>query len=224
MRPAALRHGARLAATPVASMEPRTPMSPSSNPSSIQPLVQVAELLARAKEAEPDVPEAMALATVDAEGRPAVRIVLLRGLDESGIVFYTNFHSAKATELDANPDAAVCLHFKSLRQQIRIQGSVERVDDATADAYFASRPRGSQLGAWASRQSAPLSSRKELLDRYAALEQQYAGRNVPRPPFWGGYRLRPTRIEIWRHEDSRLHHRELFERDGEHWRMTLLNP
>ena len=199
-------------------------MSPSSNPSSIQPLVQVAELLARAKEAEPDVPEAMALATVDAEGRPAVRIVLLRGLDESGIVFYTNFHSAKATELDANPDAAVCLHFKSLRQQIRIHGSVERVDDATADAYFASRPRGSQLGAWASRQSAPLSSRKELLDRYAALEQQYAGRNVPRPPFWGGYRLRPTRIEIWRHEDSRLHHRELFERDGEHWRMTLLNP
>jgi len=187
-------------------------------------IARIAETLERAKQSEPDVPEAMALATADARGNPSVRMVLLRGLDERGLVFYTNFESTKAHELGANPRAAVCLHFKSLREQIRVQGSVERVDDAQSDAYFASRPRANQLGAWASPQSERMPSRAQLVERYAEFERQYADGEIPRPPFWGGYRVVPSQIEFWRHEESRLHHRELFERDGEDWHMTLLNP
>jgi len=180
-----------------------------------------AEALERAQLPEPN---AMTLATVDASGAPSARIVLLKALDERGFVFYTNFGSRKGRELAAEPRAALLFHWQQLLSQVRVEGVVERVDDATADAYFASRPRESQVGAWASEQSAPL-DRDETLDaRVREVETRFAGRDVPRPPFWGGFRVVPARIEFWHGRAHRLHERRVFERDGADWRMHRLFP
>jgi len=188
------------------------------------PIALLNETLERARQSEPDVPEAMALATVDASGSPSVRIVLVRGVDHRGLRFFTNFGSRKAAELAVNDRAAVCFHWKTLREQVRVEGRVAQLDGADADSYFAARPRASQIGAWASRQSAPLESREALEHRVAELEAKYAGRDVPRPEFWGGYRLEPERIEFWHHKDSRLHHREVYARDGDGWTSEYLYP
>lgn len=169
-------------------------------------------------------PVAMALATADAGGRPSVRTVLLKALDERGAVFYTNLMSRKARELAANPRAALCLYWDPLRIQVLIEGRAEPVSDAEADAYWATRPRTSQLGAWASEQSQPLSSRAVLVARFAGFSAQYAGRPIPRPPHWSGLRVVPDRIEIWRARPFRLHERILYQRRGRRWVKSLLYP
>jgi pyridoxamine 5'-phosphate oxidase len=169
-------------------------------------------------------PTAMSLATAALDGQPSVRMVLLKGVDQRGFVFYTNFESRKGRELLANPRAALCFHWQPLELQVRIEGSAERIPDEEADAYFATRPRVSQLGAWASHQSATLSSDEELDARVREIEERFAGRQVPRPPHWSGFRVVPASIEFWRSRAFRLHERRLFERvDGE-WRMRLLYP
>ena len=165
-----------------------------------------------------------ALATANADGRPSVRIVLLRGVDERGFVFHTNYNSRKGQELDANPWAALCFHWPTLEEQIRIEGAVTRLPGDESDAYFASRPRGSQLGAWASAQSEPLESREIFDAEYEATEERFAGVTVPRPPFWGGYRIEPTRVEFWYGRTSRLHDRILYLREGSRWKVTRLYP
>lgn len=169
-------------------------------------------------------PNAFALATVSAEGRPSVRVLLLKGLDDRGFVFYTNTQSRKGQHLDATGVAAMNFHWKSLRRQVRVEGPVERVTDAEADAYFASRPRGSQIGAWASQQSRPLDSRATLEQRIAALAEEHEGRDVPRPPHWTGYRLVPDYIEFWQDREFRLHDRITFTRDGTAWAKARLYP
>ena len=177
-----------------------------------------------ARASEPNDPEAMALATADAHGRPAVRMVLLKGHGPDGFVFYTNDHSAKGGQLGANPLAALLFHWKSLRRQVRIEGRVERVSDAQADAYFATRARDSQLGAWASDQSRPLDARATFERRFDEMKQRFEGREVPRPPHWGGYRLVPERIEYWSDRPNRLHERRLFTREPGGWSEGLLYP
>ncbi len=166
----------------------------------------------------------VALATADRRGRPSVRMVLLRGADERGFVFHTNYTSRKAQELTDNPYAAICVHWQAIEEQIRIEGAVERLGDAESDAYFASRPRGSQLGAWASRQSAPLTARETLEEEYRAVERRFHGGDVPRPPFWGGFRLVPARIEFWFGRADRLHERLLYVRESEEWTVQRLYP
>jgi pyridoxamine 5'-phosphate oxidase len=173
---------------------------------------------------EPNDPGAMALATTDADGQPSVRMVLLKGHDERGFVFYTNLDSRKGGELAANPRAALLFHWKSLRRQVRIEGVVEPVTPEEADAYFASRARDSQLGAWASDQSRPLDSRETFEARYREIRDRYEGSAVPRPPRWAGYRARPNRIEFWTSREHRLHERRLFVRDGNGWSEGLLYP
>ena len=182
------------------------------------------EWFAEARLAEPNDPEAMALATADADGRPSVRMVLMKGHDERGFVFYTNGHSRKGGELAANGHAALLFHWKSLRRQVRVEGSVETVSDTEADAYFATRSRESQLGAWASDQSQPMANRHAFESAYQALVSDYEGRNVPRPPHWRGYRVVPERIEFWIDKAHRLHERRLFARDGRGWSESLLYP
>ncbi|MEA3029443.1 MAG: pyridoxamine 5-phosphate oxidase [Sphingomonadales bacterium] len=179
---------------------------------------------AEARAAEPNDPEAVALATATADGRPSVRMVLLKGHDPRGFVFYTNSHSRKGGELAANPRAALLFHWKSLRRQIRAEGAIEPVSAGEADAYFASRSRDSQLGAWASDQSRPLLSRDAFESRYAQLAASYEGKDVPRPSHWCGYRLVPERIEFWTDRPHRLHERRLFTRAGEGWTEGLLYP
>ena len=169
-------------------------------------------------------PTPMSLATADADGRPSVRIVLLRGADERGFVFHTNYNSRKARELDANPYAALCFHWPTLEEQIRIEGTVERLPADESDAYFAGRPRGSQLGAWTSAQSEVLGSREQFDAEYAATEARFDGQTVPRPPFWGGYRLTPAQIEFWYGRASRLHDRILYVRNGAEWIVRRLYP
>lgn len=181
--------------------------------------------LAEAEASEPNDPNAMALATADGEGRPSVRMVLLKGHDARGFVFYTNCGSRKADDLAANPHAALLFHWKSLRRQVRIEGKVSMASGAEADRYFASRSRDSRLGAWASDQSRPLSSREEFEQRLAEAERRFAGKEVPRPPHWGGYRLAPERFEFWTDRPHRLHERRLFTPDDDGgWTEGLLYP
>ena len=170
------------------------------------------------------LPESVALATATPEGLPSVRMVLLKGVDERGFVFYTNYGSRKASELDANPNAALCFHWGVLERQVRVGGTVARVSEEESTRYFATRGRGSRVGAWASRQSEPLPSRQELEARVRAIDEKYAGDDVPLPPFWGGYLLRPTRIEFWQGKADRLHERLLFLRDGDTWETQRLYP
>ena len=181
--------------------------------------------LEEAEAAEPNDPNAMALATVDAEGMPNVRMVLLKAIEDGGFVFYTNYGSAKAQEIDAAGRAAFVLHWKSLRRQIRVRGTVTREEGPEADEYFASRSLQSRLGAWASKQSQPLASRAALMARVAKLTAKL-GPNPPRPPFWGGYRITPLEIEFWADGAFRLHDRFLWRRDnpGAGWQVTRLNP
>lgn len=177
-----------------------------------------------ARQSEINDSNAMALATADAQGRPSVRMVLLKGHGPDGFIFYTNFEGRKAAELLANPNAALLFHWKSLRRQIRIEGPVEPVDAATADAYFATRSRDSQLGAWASDQSRPLASRDIFMARYEEVSRRFADGPVPRPPHWSGLRLVPRHIEFWQDREHRLHERRVFDRDGDGWVEGMLYP
>lgn len=182
--------------------------------------------LAEAAERELNDPEAMTLASVDASGLPDARVVLCKGADERGLVFYTNAESAKGRELADNPRAAALFHWKSVRRQVRLRGAVARVTDGEADAYFASRPRESRIGAWASQQSRRLESRAALEQAVAAYTQKFGAGEIPRPPYWGGYRLTPTEIEFWQDGAFRLHDRMLFARtrEGEPWSRERLYP
>jgi len=179
---------------------------------------------AEARASEVNDAEAMALATAGALGQPSVRMVLLKGHGPEGFVFYTNEQSAKGAQLADNPQAGLLFHWKSLRRQVRIEGIVERVTDAESDAYFATRGRDSQLGAWASDQSRPLDTREHFEARFEAMEQKFDGRDVPRPPHWGGYRVVPRRIEFWFDRPHRLHERRLFTLGDGGWSEGLLYP
>jgi pyridoxamine 5'-phosphate oxidase len=188
-----------------------------------EPVVHYLAAAERARRAGVDTAPA-ALATADAAGRPSVRIVLLRRVDSGGFVFYTNYASRKARELTENPRASLCQHWPSLEEQIRIEGAVERADAAESDRYFAGRPRDSQIGAWASDQSADLPSRELLESRLQEIETRFAGQAVPRPPFWGGFRLVPDRVEFWSGRPGRLHERLLYTRTTSGWTASYLYP
>ena len=191
------------------------------------PIARFGELLERARQTDLPEPTAMALATADGEGRPSVRMVLLKGFDPAGFVFFTNLESRKAVDLAANARAALCFHWQPLEMQVRVEGRVTPVSEEEADAYFASRPRGSQIGAWASQQSRPLAAREELEERILETEARYAGLAVPRPPFWSGFRVAPERIEFWSGRPSRLHDREVYLADPGvegGWRVERLYP
>jgi pyridoxamine 5'-phosphate oxidase len=179
---------------------------------------------ADASDKEPNDPNAMALATVGADGRPSVRMVLLKDADPRGFVFYTNYESRKGRQLLETRKAAIVLHWKSLGRQVRAEGAVESVSDAEADAYFHSRAKASQIGAWASQQSRPLESRFELEKRVASFTAKYAIGTVPRPPYWSGFRLLPTYIEFWENKPFRLHDRLVYHRAGEGWTTEKLYP
>ena len=189
-------------------------------------LATFSELLEQAKQSIDPEPTAMTVATVGRDGRPAARTVLLKGFDERGFVFYTNFNSRKGRQLAANPQAALLFHWRHLREgvQVKIEGTVEPVSAEEADAYFASRPRGSQIGAWASLQSQPLASREQFDVRYADYEKQYEGVPVPRPPHWSGFRVVPERIEFWYGAQFRLHERQCYERSNGVWSQVMLYP
>ncbi|HET7576693.1 MAG TPA: pyridoxamine 5'-phosphate oxidase [Sphingomicrobium sp.] len=182
------------------------------------------EWFAEARATEPNDPEAMALATADSAGNPTVRMVLLKGHGPDGFVFFTNEESEKGRGLKENPSAALLFHWKSLRRQVRIEGRVERVSAEESDAYFATRSRDSQLGAWASKQSRPLDNREAFERRYDEMKQRFEGQLVPRPDYWGGFRIVPRSFEFWRDRPHRLHERRLFTRDGDGWTEGLLYP
>ena len=174
--------------------------------------------------AEVPLCDAMTLATVDDAGRPDARMVLLKGHGPEGLRFYTNLESAKGRQLDARPEAAVVVYWRELDRQVRARGAVEPLPDETVDEYFATRPRDSQLGAWASAQSTPIASREELEGRVAELEREYEGREVPRPAHWGGFLLVPDTVEFWQGRIGRLHDRLRYRRDGDGWRVERLAP
>ena len=201
--------------------EDERPLELESLPS--DPIVLFRRWLEEAERADIHLPNAIALATATADGRPSIRHVLLRGIDE-GFVFFTNHGSRKGTELGENPRAAFSIYWRELDRQISVTGDVARVSAEESDAYFATRPREARLGAWASRQSAVLASRDELMDRYAELDARYPGEDVPRPSFWGGYRISPIAIEFWQGRRHRLHDRFRYDRAGEGWSIRRLSP
>ena len=196
-------------------------------PPLLEPFDHFTTLLAAARDVGVErlpEPTAFALGTVGPGGQPSVRILLLKGVDERGFVFYTNYESRKGRELLAHPQAAMCFHWQPLERQVRIEGRVTRVSDAEADAYFTTRPRGSQIGAWASRQSEPMEHAGALDERVREFELRFEGTEVPRPPHWSGFRLVPERIEFWHNMPSRLHERLVYSRDGDGWRKDVLYP
>ena len=193
------------------------------------PFAKFHEWMAAAEQSEPNDPNAMTVATATADGTPSARIVLLKGIDAAeterrGFVFFTNRESRKGGELAANPRAALLFHWKTLGRQVRIEGGIEQASDAEADAYYATRVRVSRLGAWASDQSRPLASRAELERRLAEYEARYPGEEIPRPPYWGGYRLIPARFEFWQNMPFRLHDRITYTRSDEGWTVGRLYP
>jgi pyridoxamine 5'-phosphate oxidase len=193
----------------------------------MDPIARFAELLNRARQTPAIAePTGMTLSTVGADGRPSARIVLLKGIDADGLVFYPNTRSRKGRDIAARPDVSLTFWWPQLESQVRFEGPARPVSAAEADAYFATRVRVSQLGAWASDQSAPLPTREELENRYLELERKYDGKKVPRPPHWSGYRVAPLAVEFWRNRPGRLHERELYTRAsaGAPWSITLLNP
>lgn len=190
-----------------------------------QPFAQFSDWLEAAKQTPAIAePTAMTLATVDASGQPSARIVLLKAFDERGFVFYTNLESRKSNEMKQNTKVALCFHWMPLERQVRVEGIVECVSDAEADAYFASRPRGSQIGAWSSQQSATMENREHFLANITANEKKFEGKDVPRPPFWGGWRVVPHAVEFWQQGEFRLHERELYEKIASGWKKHHLYP
>jgi len=188
------------------------------------PIELFAEWFDNASESGLLLPESAALATATPEGVPSVRMILLKGLDERGIVFYTNYGSRKAREIELNPRASLCFHWPVLERQVRVEGTVERASEVESSRYFATRTRGSRLGAWASRQSERIPSGTDLRSEVRRIDQTYPGNDVPLPPFWGGYILRPTRIEFWQGKADRLHERLVFERRNDTWEAHRLYP
>jgi pyridoxamine 5'-phosphate oxidase len=192
-----------------------------------EPFARFEELMQMAKAVDPAIlpePTAFALGTVNEDGQPSVRIILLKGMDESGFVFYTNFESRKGRELLANPKAAMCFHWQPLVRQVRVEGVTVPVSTEEADEYFASRERGSQIGAWASQQSRKIARRGDLESRIRDVEARFQGIPVTRPPHWSGFRLVPSRIEFWRGMPSRLHERDMYTRDGDGWKREVRYP
>ncbi len=188
------------------------------------PVVQFHRWFTEAEQTAHPLPEGMALATVGADGRPSLRIVLLKGLDQEGARFFTNYNSRKSRELLANPKAALVLWWPSLQRQVRIEGDVVRLSAEQSDAYHGSRPRSYQLGAWASPQSNTVTDRAELEAHYAAMHARFAGAEVPRPPHWGGFLLRPTTYEFWQGRDCRMHDRLCYEPSADGWQIRRLAP
>jgi pyridoxamine 5'-phosphate oxidase len=189
-----------------------------------EPIEQFRAWFAAARDAGVYEPEAMTVSTVGADGRPSSRYVLLRGLDQRGFVFYTNYHSAKARALAERPYAALTFGWLPIHRSVRVEGPVARLAESESDAYFASRPRAAQIGAWASPQSTIVAGRAELERSASAAEQRFAGGEVPRPPHWGGFVVRPDRVEFWQGRAGRLHDRVRYERDGDGWRIERLAP
>ena len=193
----------------------------------MDPIARFQELLDRARRTPAIAePTGMTLSTVGADGRPSARIVLLKGIDEQGLVFYTNTRSRKGREIGARADVALTFWWPQLESQVRFEGPARLVTPQEADAYFATRPRESQIGAWASDQSAPLRTREELEERFAEMERKYQGKEIPRPPHWSGYRVAPLAVEFWRNRPGRLHERDLYTRESPSapWKTVLLNP
>ena len=188
------------------------------------PFERFSEVFTRAREADIELPNAMSVSTLGPEGQPSTRMVLLKDFDADGFVFYTNFESRKGRHILSSPKVALNFYWRELEEQIQIEGEAMPVNDEEADAYFATRPRASQLGAWASQQSRPLTSRAKLVAEVAKVEARYIGRAVPRPPHWSGFRVAPRRFEFWVGKPFRLHERTVYERDGEGWKRYGLYP
>jgi pyridoxamine 5'-phosphate oxidase len=188
------------------------------------PIVQFQEWFEKVIDADLHEPNAMIVSTASTDGKPSARTVLLKGYDERGFVFYTNYEGRKANEIEANPMCALLFYWGELERQVRIEGRASRLSGDESDAYFEGRPRGSRLGAWASEQSRPVEDRSVLEERVKALEAQYEGREIPRPPFWGGYRVEPDTIEFWQGRENRLHDRLVYRREDGAWRIERLQP